>query len=55
LEPGGTKSVELKITTENLKYRDINMQYVADPGDYTVIVGTSSADKDLQSVTLTLK
>lgn len=55
LEPGETKKVELDINPEKLKYWDINMQFVVDPGEFTVMVGNSSADKDLQSVKLMVK
>jgi beta-glucosidase len=55
LEPGETKTVELEITPEKLKYWNIDMKFAADPGDFTVMVGNSSADKDLQAVKLVLK
>jgi len=55
LEPGETKIVELEINPEKLKYWDINMEFVVDPGEFTVMVGNSSADKDLQSVKLVVK
>ncbi len=55
LEPGETKTIELEITPEKLKYWDINMEFVVDPGEFTVMVGNSSADKDLQEIKLTVK
>jgi len=55
LEPGETKTVELEINPEKLKYWNIDMEFVVDPGEFTVMVGNSSADKDLQSVKLTVK
>jgi beta-glucosidase len=55
LAPGETKTVEFEITPEKLKYWNIDMKFAADPGDFTVMVGNSSADKDLQSVKLVLK
>jgi beta-glucosidase len=55
LEPGETKTVELSILPEKLAFYDINMNYVVEPGDFTVMVGNSSADKDLQKVKLTVK
>jgi beta-glucosidase len=54
LEPGETKTVEMEITPEKLKYWNIDMQFAVDPGEFTVMVGNSSADKDLQSVKLIL-
>ncbi len=55
LNPGETKTVELQITPEKLKFWDINMEYVVEPGEFAVMVGNSSADKDLQSVKLIVK
>ena len=48
LNPGETKTVELEITPEKLKFYDINMDYVVEPGEFTIMVGNSSDDKDLQ-------
>jgi beta-glucosidase len=55
LEPGETKTVEMEITPEKLKYWNIDMQFVVDSGEFTVMVGNSSADKDLQSLKLVVK
>jgi len=55
LEPGETKTVELEITPEKLKFYNINMDFVVEPGDFTVMVGNSSADKDLQEIILTIQ
>ncbi|MEP6493477.1 MAG: glycoside hydrolase family 3 N-terminal domain-containing protein [bacterium] len=52
LHPGETTTVELVITTESLAFYDINMSYVVEPGEFTVMVGTSSRDEDLQHVAL---
>ncbi len=52
LNPGETKTVELEITPEKLKFYDINMDYIVEPGEFTIMVGNSSDDKDLQSVKL---
>jgi len=54
LKPGEIKTVELKITPEKLKFYDINMDYIVESGEFTIMVGNSSADKDLQSITLTV-
>lgn len=45
LEPGETKTVEIEILPEKLKFWDINMEYVVEPGEFTVMVGNSSADE----------
>lgn len=44
LKPGETKTVEFTITQEKLKFYDINMNYIVEPGDFKVFVGTNSVD-----------
>lgn len=44
LKPGETKHVEFTITPDKLKFYDINMNYVVEPGDFKVFVGTNSID-----------
>ncbi|GAB4144769.1 MAG: beta-glucosidase BglX [Ignavibacteriales bacterium] len=44
LKPGEVKKVEFTITPEKLKFHDINMNYVIEPGDFKVFVGTNSVD-----------
>ncbi len=52
LSPGETRTVELPITPDRLAFHDINMDFVVEPGDFRIMVGTSSRDEDLTSVTL---
>jgi beta-glucosidase len=52
LKPGETAVVELPITPESLAFYDVNMEYVVEPGAFSIMVGTSSRDEDLQTVTL---
>ena len=52
LGPGQTKTVALNITPESLAFYDVNMNYVVEPGTFEIMVGTSSRNKDLQTVTL---
>ncbi|RAV97969.1 glycoside hydrolase family 3 N-terminal domain-containing protein [Pseudochryseolinea flava] len=54
LAPGETKTVELEITPEKLSFYDINMKYVVEPGEFEVMVGTSSRDQDLKKVVFTV-
>ncbi|HEX4005283.1 MAG TPA: glycoside hydrolase family 3 N-terminal domain-containing protein [Acidobacteriaceae bacterium] len=54
LEPGETATVTLPVTPEALKFWDVNMKYVVEPGEFTVMVGTSSRDEDLMKMTLTV-
>ena len=52
LQPGEKTTVELPITPESLAFYDIDMRYVVEPGEFSIMVGTSSRDADLQTVTL---
>jgi len=52
LRPGETTTVALDITPDSLAFFDVNMKYVVEPGDFDVMVGTSSRDADLQKLTL---
>jgi len=54
LEPGETKKVELEITPEKLSFYDINMNFTIEPGEFDVMVGSSSRDEDLKHVVLTV-
>ena len=54
LQPGETKTVELEITPEKLKFYDIHMNYVVESGIFSILVGNSSADKNLQKIELTV-
>lgn len=55
LLPGETKTVSFEIAPDSLAFYDINMRYVVEPGEFSVMVGNSSRDEDLQKVTLTVK
>jgi len=50
--PGETTTVALDITPESLAFYDASMNYVVEPGDFAVMIGSSSRDCDLQRVTL---
>jgi beta-glucosidase len=52
LRPGETQIVTFEITPDLLSFYDINMKYVVEPGEFSIMVGNSSRDSDLQSVTL---
>ena len=54
LEPGETRRVSLPITPQSLAFYDIGMQYVVEPGEFTIMIGTSSRDEDLERLTLTV-
>jgi beta-glucosidase len=55
LKPGESTTVKLDITPDHLSFYDINMKYVVEPGDFEIMVGNSSRDKDLQKLTLHVK
>ncbi|GJM33947.1 MAG: beta-glucosidase [Saprospiraceae bacterium] len=54
LKSGETKTVTFNITPELLAFYDIDMNYVVEPGDFLIMTGPSSADKDLKQTTLTV-
>jgi beta-glucosidase len=41
LNPGQTQTVTFNITPELLAFYDVNMNWVVEPGDFTIMVGTS--------------
>jgi len=52
LKSGETKTVAFDITPESLPFYDVNMDYVVEPGEFEIMVGTSSCDCDLRKVIL---
>jgi beta-glucosidase len=52
LAPGETQTVEIPITSDALAFYDVDMNYVVEPGEFAIMVGTSSQDTDLHSVML---
>ena len=52
LKPGESTTVALDITPASLSFYDVNMKYVVEPGDFEIMVGTSSRDFDLTKLTL---
>jgi beta-glucosidase len=55
LQPGETQTVAFDITPASLAFFDVNFDYVVEPGDFELMVGTSSRDCDLQKLTLQVK
>ena len=47
LEPGESKEVKFRITPEKLSLLDKNFKQIVEPGEFIVMVGSSSLDKDL--------
>ena len=54
LEPGETCCVEFEITPELLAFYNAEMKFVVEPGDFEIMIGTSSRDEDLQKSILTV-
>jgi beta-glucosidase len=52
LDAGASTTLELVLGPDALAFHDIRMHYVVEPGDFAIMVGTSSRDADLQTVTL---
>jgi beta-glucosidase len=55
LKAGETKTVTLELVPKDFEFLDINMKPVIEAGDFTIMVGNSSNDKDLQKVILAIK
>ena len=47
LRPGETRTVRFTLVPDDLKLWNRSMQHVVEPGTFTVMVGSSSADKDI--------
>lgn len=54
LEPGESTTVALEISPDRLAFYDIDMEFEVEPGEFEIMVGTSSRDEDLQAVVLTV-
>jgi beta-glucosidase len=52
LKPGETKMVTLEIKPEQLAFHNIDMKYIVEPGEFEIMVGSSSRDEDLLKTTL---
>ena len=55
LVPGETRTVRLPITPAMLAFYDINKKYTVVPGEFTLMVGSSSRSEDLHPVTLRVR
>ncbi|MBD0835640.1 glycoside hydrolase family 3 N-terminal domain-containing protein [Aestuariibaculum suncheonense] len=54
LKPGETKTVALNINAESLAMYDHDYNFVIEPGDFTIMTGNSSSDKDLKTASLSV-
>ena len=55
LAPGESARVEFTLTPDKLAYYDAKMHYGVEPGDFEVMIGSSSRDKDLRRAVFTVK
>ena len=55
LKPGQTKTVSFNLGFDELNILNQDMKKVVEPGTFTISVGSSSAEKDLQKVILNVK
>jgi len=55
LQPGETTTVGFDLGPASLAFHDVRMREVVEPGEFAVMVGTSSRDEDLHAVTLTVR
>jgi beta-glucosidase len=55
LKSGETKTVHFSITPDKLRFLDRKMQPIVEPGEFKVMVGASSDDKDLLTASFNVK
>lgn len=53
LKPGESQTVEFRLTADDLKYYDHELNYVCEPGDYEIMVGPNS--NELSKAVLTVE
>ena len=52
LQPGQTRTVTFKIAPEMLKFYNYDLQYVVEPGDFSIMIGPNSRDVQTARVCL---
>jgi beta-glucosidase len=55
LDPGETATVAFDITPQRLAFYDVDMVFRVEAGEFRLMVGSSSRDADLQTVTLRVR
>jgi hypothetical protein len=55
LKAGESKRVKFTITPDKLRFYNIDMERVVEPGEFKVMVGSSSRDKDLQTASFVVE
>ncbi|WP_188649323.1 glycoside hydrolase family 3 N-terminal domain-containing protein [Yeosuana aromativorans] len=54
VKAGETKTVTIPISAESLAFYDKDFNFVVEPGTFTIMTGSSSADKDLMKTTISV-
>ncbi len=52
LKPGGIQTVKFEINPKKLSFWDAEMNFVVEPGEFEIMIGSSSRDIDLQKLIL---
>ena len=55
LEPGESRTVAFDITPDLLAFYNAEMRRTVEPGEFEIMIGSSSQDADLQTVVLTVR
>ena len=55
LKNGETATVTFEITPEMLQCFGVDNKWSVEPGEFTILVGSSSADEDLRPLSLTIE
>jgi beta-glucosidase len=55
LQPGEARTVTLDIGPQHLAFYNRDMDYLVEPGEFDVMIGSSSRDEDLQNIVLTVE
>jgi beta-glucosidase len=54
LNPGESKIIEIPILPEHLAFTNIDKEFTVEPGEFEIMIGSSSRDEDLVKVILTV-
>jgi beta-xylosidase len=52
LKPGESRAIEFNVLPEQLAFTNINKEFTVEAGDFEIMIGNSSLDKDLQKMIL---
>ena len=55
LEAGEKQTVTFDVSADDLKFYDASMNYVVEPGDFELMIGNSSRNRDLKTVNFAVK